>query len=244
MRTSFLRVFNLIDNHLTGVFGHLNLPTIVLACKSDLEKRVDAVHANSVLTEFSVGLIEVSAVLGDGKQKIRKAFDWIFRAIFSERGAHGDREGLQNPASPSILSATNPTPWDISRADSATPTASSTASMQAAQSAIVQTLKPRSSRASPPTSPDSPRSPPTPTSPARARSMSDLLSEAESARRDHRERVETDWEHSPSSRSAILVVNGSGSVPPSQAPEPANGENVGSLDEVAESSRENVSRES
>lgn len=229
------------------MFGHLNLPTIVLACKSDLDKRVNSTHADSVLQAFSVGLIEVSATTLEGKGKIRKAFDWIFRAIFSDRWAIGDRESLQNPASPSIIPSATPTPWDISRADSATPTASSTALMQPAQSAIaVQTLvppRPRSNRTSPPTSPDSTRSPPTPTSPARARSMSDLLSEAESSRRDYRERAETDWEHSPSSRSAILTVNGSGNTPP-QVPEPAHTEVDIGLDEVADRSRENVSRES
>lgn len=251
-RMCFVRVYSsrttgFIDNRSTGLFGHLNLPTIVFACKSDLEKRVDSRHADSILQVYSVGLIEVSAVTQQGKSKIRTAFDWIFHSIFSDRGTNGDRDSLQNPASPSILSTTYATPWDISRADSATPTASSATSMQASQSHFGRTLKPRSNRTSPPTSPDSPHSPPTPTSPARARSMSDLLSEAESARRDHREGADKDREHSPSSRSAVLTTNGSGTspiLPPPQVSEPlAGGEAVGSLEDVVESSRENVSRE-
>ncbi|KZT02739.1 uncharacterized protein LAESUDRAFT_400607 [Laetiporus sulphureus 93-53] len=65
-------------------FAHLKLPTIVLACKSDLPLHVDPKRAARVLQQYDVGLIEVATTNPAGKDKIRTAFEWIFKAIFRE----------------------------------------------------------------------------------------------------------------------------------------------------------------
>ncbi len=64
---------------------HLKLPTIVFACKSDLRGHVDPDRASSILKRYDVGLIEVTTVNASGKDRIRKAFDWIFKAVFSDK---------------------------------------------------------------------------------------------------------------------------------------------------------------
>ena len=63
----------------------LKLPTIVFACKSDLERRVEPKQANAVLDQYDVGLIEVTTESSLGKDKIRTAFEWIFKAIFTQK---------------------------------------------------------------------------------------------------------------------------------------------------------------
>lgn len=63
----------------------MKLPTVVFACKSDQEKRVYPERAAAVLREYDVGLIEVSNADPGGKEKMRTAFDWIFRSIFAQR---------------------------------------------------------------------------------------------------------------------------------------------------------------
>ena len=119
----------------------------------------------------------------------------------SSDGARSERDGYRNPASPSVLGAT--APGDISRASSATPTASSAVSSQIApthplllsstpkQAQSVaqsqQTPVPAASFRLPSSSGSSQRSPSTPTSPTRARSTSDLLSEHEKSKREERE---------------------------------------------------------
>lgn len=64
---------------------HLKLPTIVLACKSDLEHRVDPMQANSVIEPYDTGLVEVSTTNSSGKDKLRASFDWIFKAIYAAK---------------------------------------------------------------------------------------------------------------------------------------------------------------
>ena len=64
----------------------MKLPTLVFACKSDQEKRVSPGRASAIfMQEYDVGLIEVSTADPRGKEKMRDAFDWIFRAIFAIR---------------------------------------------------------------------------------------------------------------------------------------------------------------
>ncbi|TCD71512.1 hypothetical protein EIP91_008893 [Steccherinum ochraceum] len=215
-------------------FAHLGLPSVVLACKSDLEKRVDPHRALSVLktlsvtTHYDVGLVETTTDNELGKQKIRMAFEWIFQTLLNPEAlltARDDAETQYNPASPAILSS-NSSPWEINRAESATPTASS--------SFFGATQQPRQRLLShaPPVS----ETVHTPTSPARARSTNDLLSES---RRDG----EYDWDQSTTSGSVMISVNGTssgaslqlGGLPTSEAM------GLGSLDESAEASRDNVS---
>ncbi|GJE86098.1 ras GEF [Phanerochaete sordida] len=149
----------------------LKLPTIVFACKSDLDRRVEPRRVQPLLEgQYDVGLIEVTTRNTLGKEKIRTAFEWIFKAIFTQK-LNGAREGYRNPASPAILSS--PTPWDVSRTSSATPTGSSST---ATHSPLLPPPRIRSPRL-PPQLDDPLRTPRTPISPTRTRSMSDLLSE-------------------------------------------------------------------
>lgn len=150
--------------------------------------------------------------------------------------AFNDREKLWNPASPSVLT-TIPAPWDISRASSATPTASS---MQQVQPAQTQQHAPAQVRPMhiplSPISVNPPRSPSTPTSPTRARSTSDLMSEHEKSRRENREREERGRESTSSGRSAMLG-------PPrvkSRRSSHAGTDVVSNLDDINEGSRENL----
>ncbi|KZT74642.1 ras GEF [Daedalea quercina L-15889] len=197
-------------------FALLKIPLIVLACKSDLEKRVDPTQATRVLEEFDAGLVEVSLTTSAGKERIRGAFEWLLRAIYHELqaeipgSARSERDGYRNPASPSVLGAL--TASEISRASSATPTAASVGATQLVSSysqtqpflsqPMTQTETPPQSqppshmgtphpshalRLPSPSGPTPSRTPTTPTSPSRARSTSDLLSEHEKSKREERE---------------------------------------------------------
>ncbi|KAI0963551.1 hypothetical protein AcW1_000596 [Taiwanofungus camphoratus] len=247
-------------------FAHLKLPTIALACKSDLPKRVDPLHAATILQEFDVGLVEVTTASDNGKDKIRKAFEWMLKVIVDGLqpilgSARTERDGYRNPASPSVLGATPP--WDISRASSATPTAASTASLQTTyphssshssshtqSQAQVQVQPPLQSHSQvgtpvpsrgfhlPSSSPVTARTPSTPTSPTRARSTSDLLSEHEKSKREEREQHSGGRAvlNSPSIRSRGSLNALSGMG--------SNGDGSNVLDDSNEASREVSVRES
>jgi hypothetical protein len=62
----------------------LKLPTVVLACKSDLDRQVEPQKALQVLQKYDVGLVEV-ANNTEGKEKMRRSFDWLLKAIYRER---------------------------------------------------------------------------------------------------------------------------------------------------------------
>ncbi|KAH9946633.1 ras GEF [Amylocystis lapponica] len=195
--------YDSVEDVLRG-FSHVKLPCVVISCKNDLTRLVDPKHVSESLVNYDVGLVEVSAADSSGKEKMRHTFDWIFKAIFDELRARSERDGYRNPASPSVLGATSPA--DISRASSATPTASSTvashlnqlhSSLTPSTQAQVQSVsQSQSEQQTPvpsgsfnlPTSPGPPQhSPSTPASPTRARSTSDLLSEHEKSKREERE---------------------------------------------------------
>ncbi|KAI0793485.1 ras guanine nucleotide exchange factor domain-containing protein [Abortiporus biennis] len=181
-------------------FDQLKIPSICLACKSDLEPRVNLDQASSTLKSYDIGLVQASAMTDHGKVKIRNAFEFLFTTIFQLRS---DRLGFHNPASPALLNSQSPAPWEISRADSATPTASSSMH-QAMHSSRVHDSWSRPLRI-PPSSPDNPSNLGT-SSPSRARSMNDLLSESELNRRDM---AESDNWAEPSPRSSHGPTNGS-----------------------------------
>lgn len=79
------------------------LPRVLLACKSGeatypLSVSSTHVNPNSVVNlgkQLDVGLIEVTALTGDGRRRMRGAFDWIFRNIRKQRKEVRDR-GLSN----------------------------------------------------------------------------------------------------------------------------------------------------
>ena len=58
---------------------------MVMACKSDAVKEVDPHTAATMLRHHKVGLVEVSMYDDSGKDKMRRCFDWMIRAIYRDR---------------------------------------------------------------------------------------------------------------------------------------------------------------
>ena len=56
-----------------------------MACKSDATKQVDPHTAATMLRDHKVGLVEVSMFDDSGKDKMRRCFDWMIRAIYRDR---------------------------------------------------------------------------------------------------------------------------------------------------------------
>jgi hypothetical protein len=71
----------------TGGYYAPNISILVLACKSDLDGAIDPQKAIEVLLRYDVGLVEVSNT-HEGKEKMRRSFDWLLKAIFRERGSY------------------------------------------------------------------------------------------------------------------------------------------------------------
>jgi hypothetical protein len=69
----------------SGGYNDLELPTVVMACKSDSVKEVDPHTAATALRRYGVGLVEVSKLDDSGKDKMRRCFDWMVRAIYRGR---------------------------------------------------------------------------------------------------------------------------------------------------------------
>lgn len=84
MTSRMFRLFLL--KHAAGAFGELRAPCIALSCKTDLPQRVNPKDAHSILQQYQVGLIEVSTVTDQSKERIRKAFEFILTAIFRDLG--------------------------------------------------------------------------------------------------------------------------------------------------------------
>ncbi|KAH6917361.1 ras guanine nucleotide exchange factor domain-containing protein [Coprinopsis sp. MPI-PUGE-AT-0042] len=137
------------------------LPTIVLACKSDQQRLIEPDRALELLQQYDVGLVEVTAAQDAGKAKMRQSFDWLVKAIL--RSWQSQNAGARNPASPEFLR--NPKqPWDSSRTGTPTASGSSTG---------ISTV---------PFGPSGSSNPGSPTSPTRAKSTGDLLLEKERIR--------------------------------------------------------------
>ncbi|KAJ7630961.1 ras guanine nucleotide exchange factor domain-containing protein [Roridomyces roridus] len=170
---SFLPVEGLLRR-----FRAMMIPTVVLACKSDLQRSVDPQGAAAdFLQLYDNGLVEVSNANDSGKKKMRQAFEWLIKAVFRVRLHKSQSDAdYRNPASPVLL--ISPPPWETSR--TVTPTASSSVSSMSTLSQG-QTALSRPPNAPLPTIPAS-RSPTVPNSPTRARSTGDLLSEHEKSR--------------------------------------------------------------
>ncbi|KAI0825148.1 ras GEF [Trametes gibbosa] len=180
---------------LLRAFGELRAPCIALSCKTDMAQRVNPKDAHALLHQYQVGLIEVSTVSEPSKERIRKAFEWILTSIFRDPDGN---EYPQNPASPAWLLSQSPPPWDISRASSATPTASSSVHtvQQPSVSSRLSSHTPSQSIShgsqqvrgyQRPLAGSTTGTPSTPTSPTRVRSTGDLLSEHEKSKREERE---------------------------------------------------------
>jgi GTPase SAR1 family protein len=84
LRTSSLRDLFFAPDNAIGGYRAVKLPVIVLACKADLERRIEPDRALETLQEYDVGLVEVTTAQ-DGKGKMRQSFDWLLKAVFRAR---------------------------------------------------------------------------------------------------------------------------------------------------------------
>jgi len=156
-----------------------------MACKSDAVKEVDPHTAATMLRDHKVGLVEVSMYDDCGKDKMRRCFDWMIRAIYRDRcerslsclsysrpwplisitaSTRADSNSVyRNPASPDVLNSPS-NPWDLSR-----PLLSSTPTDGTPMTISSQSRASHLTNSAP-----TPHTPPK--SPTRARSHNDLLS--------------------------------------------------------------------
>jgi len=139
----FTRYFDL--RYTLGECSALKLPTVVLACKADLDPQIEPGKvAEDLKVRDDVGLSDVHRVSEPGKTKMRQSFDFLLKAIFRARcessltvhltGTNWTALGssklgdlgadYRNPALPDVLN--QQTPWEISR--TATPIVSSSIS--------------------------------------------------------------------------------------------------------------------
>ncbi|KAJ8084022.1 hypothetical protein PM082_002789 [Marasmius tenuissimus] len=157
--------FTPVEDLLRG-YRNLQLPVIVLACKSDLERQVDPETAAEVLQQYDAGLVEVNTS-ESGREKMKRSFDWILKAVVRDRRSFRNRwEDHRNPASPELLSSPH-TFVDGSR--TSTPTSASITTTPLSAYPQFSSKPPLPSAA-------------TPTSPTRVRSTGDLLSEHEKSK--------------------------------------------------------------
>lgn len=69
---------------------------VVLACNSDLPRQVEPQYTLEVLQKYDVGLVEVAKAQEQGKEKSRRAFEWLIKAVFRDRSSFiGDDQGYQ-----------------------------------------------------------------------------------------------------------------------------------------------------
>ncbi|KAF9270242.1 ras GEF [Marasmius fiardii PR-910] len=146
--------FTPVEDLLRG-YRNLQLPVIVLACKSDLDRRVDPETAAEVLQQYDAGLVEVSSN-ESGKEKMKRSFDWILKAVVRDRRSFRNRwQDNRNPASPELLT----TPLLDHGTRTSTPTMTSiTSHRQSSTSVIPQPAKSPHQAVGSPTSPTRVRS--------------------------------------------------------------------------------------
>jgi hypothetical protein len=71
----------------------MKLPFVVLACNSDLPRQVEPENVLDVLQQYDVGLVEVAKAQDKGKEKSRRAFEWLIKAVFRHRSSFiGDNQ--------------------------------------------------------------------------------------------------------------------------------------------------------
>ncbi|KAH8120383.1 ras GEF [Phellopilus nigrolimitatus] len=174
-RTSFRHVVQLLAG-----YQALDIPTLVIACKSDLEKRVPPGDAVRAVDQYS-RMIEISQYTDEGKVRMRKAVDVLVRDIIASQSerlhkASIDRSSpkLKRTNSTKMPVLTLQTGLPLSTIDLTSPSTSSHPS--SAQPAILRS----------PSYPVFPVSPgsiktasPSQQSPTRVRSMNDILVEGQ-----------------------------------------------------------------
>ncbi|KAF9459923.1 ras guanine nucleotide exchange factor domain-containing protein [Collybia nuda] len=168
--------FKPVESLLRG-YRAMKVPIVVLACKSDLPHQIEPERALEVLQQYDVGLVEVAKAQEHGKEKMRRTFGWLMKAVFRDRRTNrsGFDANYRNPASPDVL--ISPAPWETSQ--DVTPTASSSI-LSADHAPVAQGMLALNNH---PTIPPLHIHPSTfPNSPTRARSTGDLLFENEQAK--------------------------------------------------------------
>ncbi|KAL1738736.1 hypothetical protein HDZ31DRAFT_11016, partial [Schizophyllum fasciatum] len=108
--------FEVVED-LLRCYQNLKIPTIVMACKSDLAKKVHPGVATKILERYHSGLIELTCVDDVGKEKVRRTFEFLIKTIIRHRCSGFDPD-TRNPASPDVFSSGFN--WDTSR--TSTPT--------------------------------------------------------------------------------------------------------------------------
>ncbi|CAA7265781.1 unnamed protein product [Cyclocybe aegerita] len=116
------------------------LPIMVLGCKADLDHEVDPADALEMLKQYDTGLIEVSTNTDGGKDKMRRCFDFLLKAVLRQRGPSRTIDD-RNPASPDLPS--KGAPWERSMTN--TPTASPSIPTNTSASSLVNNSIPESS---------------------------------------------------------------------------------------------------
>ncbi|EKM83863.1 hypothetical protein AGABI1DRAFT_32846 [Agaricus bisporus var. burnettii JB137-S8] len=109
--------------HLLRAYHAMRLPIIVLACKADLDPQVEPEYASSLLQQYRAGLVEVSVHSDFGRDKLKRSFDWLLKAVFRHRTIdtiNKPDHTYFNPASPDVLVSPS-LPWEGS--STTTPTA-------------------------------------------------------------------------------------------------------------------------
>ena len=155
-------------------FFHMGLPTVLLACKSDLTRQLTPQTASEHSQRYNIGLIEVSIRSEKERKKMTQSFAWLCKAIARSRRMDLQQAGgaFRNPASPIYL---HTAPW----ADSRDPKRQSRDQVHPFAVASSGSQRP-APVAVPPHGPTS-GTPPTIGSPTRARSTNDLLADARRA---------------------------------------------------------------
>ena len=74
----------------------MQLPLVVLACNSDLQRQVEPQKALEVLQQYDVGLVEVAKTQEQGREKIKRAFEWLIKAVFRDRSSFIGRVDFVN----------------------------------------------------------------------------------------------------------------------------------------------------
>ncbi|EIW86690.1 ras GEF [Coniophora puteana RWD-64-598 SS2] len=91
---------------------------VAIACKSDLASEASISRASDMFSNYNIGLVPVSLQSPEGRDKVRRGFNWLLRSRLVGSNPNND---YRNPASPLALSS--PVPWERRSPASATPPA-------------------------------------------------------------------------------------------------------------------------
>ena len=70
---------------LSDGFQRMMLPTVVMACKSDMDSVINPQATAAMLYRYQVGLVEVTTHERFGKDKMRRCFEWMIQSVYRKR---------------------------------------------------------------------------------------------------------------------------------------------------------------